>query len=198
MSYDDLHRHIAREIEESVVMDMVTGERRYLPAKRAEVMETLDGVTEKIVSPADMLALACRHMVRVGQRMSICEICTRENRQTTFVCTQCAINCPVCGLAACLKHSLPGPRGAYRCCSKRCLKQALKLGLDQVPGLDDDPAYSPHDRLPSRHPYGGPSDDAASCRPVHPRGVPRPVIPAARPASDNIVVRIIRGILSWW
>jgi hypothetical protein len=114
-------RHIRRER----IVDDVTG-YEFGAVRIDEVSQTMDGVLETH-SDTVKQALGCPHPYQFGEPVVRCDSCSEKAGHPIYVCSACAVTCPVTGAARCLKDSVLGQDG--RRYSVEGLKQAKKLGL---------------------------------------------------------------------
>lgn len=190
-------RHIAREFDTVEVRDSVTGEI-HASGSRTEVVETLDGVMERRRVTEQTVA-TCGHPLAPGEAGILCPVCSRAyGGRTMYACAACACVCPVCGHVSCLQHSVPGPGGIHRFCSKKCLKKGEKLGLNQIPvSPSADRRVEPFD---TRRDAGVPTPYSAAPRTGRPPSGPVPSAssPSAPRRREGLLTRLARGVLSWW
>ena len=94
--------------------------------------ETADGATETSECLSRVL-LACHHTMRPGEGAAVCEACSKKRKRTTLVCIACAVQCPGCGRALCMRHTRPTVYGKRYC--RKCLRKLprkMRGGLARI------------------------------------------------------------------
>lgn len=122
-------RRLGRNVVVHRTLDALTGAETVTESVR-EVLETFDGVQETTVDEPSAV-LHCGHLVRPGEPVARCEVCSRKAGNTVYVCAACAVQCPICGITLCQTHSRPASDGRRYCV--KCLRKLPGAG----PGIPD-------------------------------------------------------------
>jgi len=113
-SSEDITRQLERRIRRHQVKD---GDiQQVLYEDVVEVGENLDGELNTLEENVGQL-LACGHVFRPGQRIVICQRCSRRAKAPVYVCERCSTRDPATGETLC-----------PRCAAKRARRNRL-LGL---------------------------------------------------------------------